>query len=272
MTPPVSATNVFVRSTNASRPRSNLVLPSAASCFSMMFWVAMPGVVGAGKPKRFVARHPAPADDHVLHGVVETVPHVQHGRHVRRRDDHHERRARPAGARAPLGVRAVHARRVPRLVQAAFCRPGSNRSGSSASSCGVAMPKVNGRPKRCPIAADLSPRAGLRGGARARRAHAQQVFDLGDARCAARDRHRVRSVLGRRHRAAQYDRSRFVGVDLDGTLREDRVLFKRREHALVDVGRIVRFRRRGPRRRTRRTPRLPRPARRRRRRTSGRRP
>ena len=36
-------------------------------------------VVGAGHPERLVAGHAPPADDHVLHRLVEPVAHVEHG-------------------------------------------------------------------------------------------------------------------------------------------------------------------------------------------------
>ena len=52
------------------------------------------GMVGARQPERFIPGHTAPADEHVLHGVVEAMPHVQHRRHVGRRDHDHERLAR----------------------------------------------------------------------------------------------------------------------------------------------------------------------------------
>ena len=43
------------------------------------------GVIGARNPERPAAAHPLEADQHVLHGVVEPVTHVQHRRHVGRR-------------------------------------------------------------------------------------------------------------------------------------------------------------------------------------------
>ena len=46
------------------------------------------GVVGARHPAGVLALHARPADEHVLNGVVEHVPHVQHARHIGRRDDH----------------------------------------------------------------------------------------------------------------------------------------------------------------------------------------
>ena len=52
------------------------------------------GMVGARQPECFIAGHAAPADEHVLHGVVEAMPHVQHRRHIGRRDHDHERLAR----------------------------------------------------------------------------------------------------------------------------------------------------------------------------------
>ena len=42
------------------------------------------GVVGAGNPEGPAPAHALEADQHVLHGVVETVTHVQHRRDVRR--------------------------------------------------------------------------------------------------------------------------------------------------------------------------------------------
>ena len=52
------------------------------------------------QPEGFVARHPAPADEHVLHRVVEAMPHVQHRRDIRRRHHDHERFA----CGGPVGV------------------------------------------------------------------------------------------------------------------------------------------------------------------------
>ena len=52
------------------------------------------GVVGARQPERLIARHTAPADEHVLYRVVEAMPHVQHRRHIGRRNHNDERLAR----------------------------------------------------------------------------------------------------------------------------------------------------------------------------------
>ena len=46
-----------------------------------------PGVVRPGHPEGVVALHAVVADQDVLQGIVERVPHVQHARHVGRRDD-----------------------------------------------------------------------------------------------------------------------------------------------------------------------------------------
>ena len=78
------------------------------------------GVVGAGHPEGVVAGHAAPPHDHVLDGVVEPVPDVEHRGHVRGR--HHDREwgaARRASAR-----RREHARRFPAGVEGALrgCR------------------------------------------------------------------------------------------------------------------------------------------------------
>ncbi len=43
-------------------------------------------VVGAGHPEGILAKHPRAADEHVLQGVVHHVAHMEHARHVRRRD------------------------------------------------------------------------------------------------------------------------------------------------------------------------------------------
>jgi hypothetical protein len=63
------------------------------------------GVVGAGEPERLAPLHPPPADEHVLHRVVEAVPHVQHRRHVGRRDDDHVRIAPRVRVRAEVSLR-----------------------------------------------------------------------------------------------------------------------------------------------------------------------
>ena len=47
-----------------------------------------PGVIGAGQPERVAPAHPLEAHQHVLHGVVQPVAHVQHRRHVGRRHHH----------------------------------------------------------------------------------------------------------------------------------------------------------------------------------------
>ena len=43
-------------------------------------------MVGTRLPQHVVALHAAPADEHVLQGVIERMPHVQAARHVRWRD------------------------------------------------------------------------------------------------------------------------------------------------------------------------------------------
>ena len=66
------------------------------------------GVVGARNPERPPSPHPLEADQHVLHGVVEPVTHVQHRRDVGRR--HHDdvgsagARGREQAALLPPGV------------------------------------------------------------------------------------------------------------------------------------------------------------------------
>ena len=81
-------------------------------------------VIGAGHPERFVARHPAPADDHILHGIVETVAHMQHRRHVRGWHDDHERIAIAAVSLAPLFVGRKHSGLDPALVDSALSLAG----------------------------------------------------------------------------------------------------------------------------------------------------
>ncbi len=46
-------------------------------------------MVGTGHPERSRALHAPPTDQHVLDGGVETMPHVQHRRHVGRRNHDH---------------------------------------------------------------------------------------------------------------------------------------------------------------------------------------
>ena len=48
-------------------------------------------VIGPGHPTGILALHPSPPHQHILDGVVEHVPHVQHPRHIGRRDDHRVR-------------------------------------------------------------------------------------------------------------------------------------------------------------------------------------
>ena len=45
------------------------------------------GMVGAGDPAGFVAGHPLEADEGILQGIVQDVPHVQHAGHIGGRDD-----------------------------------------------------------------------------------------------------------------------------------------------------------------------------------------
>jgi hypothetical protein len=116
MAPRVSSANARTRSTNASRPRSSRVFPSAASCFDAVRRRDA-GVVGAGNPERFVARQPAPAHEQVLHGVVQPVAHVQDRRHVRRRHHEHERWAIAAVPHGPRGIRAKNPGGLPLLVE-----------------------------------------------------------------------------------------------------------------------------------------------------------
>ena len=61
-------------------------------------------MIGAGEPERVPAPHPLEADQDVLHGVVESVAHVQTGRHVGRRHHDHvgpRRRSGSPAAREP---------------------------------------------------------------------------------------------------------------------------------------------------------------------------
>ncbi len=82
------------------------------------------GVVGARQPAGVLAEHAMVAREHVLHGVVEGVAHVQGGRDVGRRDDDRVRLARRVGlgmkearckpGRRPLGLHGgrLEARRL----------------------------------------------------------------------------------------------------------------------------------------------------------------
>ena len=63
-------------------------------------------------PQRAIAAHPVIADQHVLQRVVERMPHVQHARNVRRRDDDGIGLARTGGLE--------RARAFPGLVKAGF--------------------------------------------------------------------------------------------------------------------------------------------------------
>jgi len=44
-------------------------------------------MVHARHPQRVITLHPFEADNHILQGVVERVPHVQHAGDIGRRDD-----------------------------------------------------------------------------------------------------------------------------------------------------------------------------------------
>ncbi len=78
-------------------------------------------VVRARHPERVVARHAAPAHEHVLHRVVEAMSHVQDGRHVGRRHHEHVRRATAAAPGGLRGIRAKHARPLPFLIEGVLC-------------------------------------------------------------------------------------------------------------------------------------------------------
>ena len=78
-------------------------------------------MIRARHPERVVARHAAPAHEHVLHGVVEAVSHVQDGRHVGRRHHEYVRGATTAAAGGLRGIRAKHARRLPLLIEGVLC-------------------------------------------------------------------------------------------------------------------------------------------------------
>ena len=113
--PPDSSFQSQTRRTNSSRPIRCRSVPSAASCFSTTFCVAMPGVVGPRHPERAAPLHAAPAHQDVLERVVQGVADVQDAGDVRRRDDDGERlgrsRARARGRRArPPSARARSAR------------------------------------------------------------------------------------------------------------------------------------------------------------------
>ncbi len=124
----------IVRSTNASRPRSKRVLPFGDQQLLDDVLRRDAGVIGARHPQCLVAGHAPPADDHVLHGVVEAVPHVENRRDVRRRNDHHERRLRAANA---VAVRRPGRDGSPAASHASYnarsVAPGSYRSGSECS-------------------------------------------------------------------------------------------------------------------------------------------
>ena len=60
------------------------------------------GVVGAGQPEGAAALHAAPADQNVLHGVVQGVAHVQLARDVGRRHDDAEGLAVPVHVAAEI--------------------------------------------------------------------------------------------------------------------------------------------------------------------------
>ena len=78
------------------------------------------GVVGAGNPERFVPDHAAPADEHILNGVVEAMPHVQHRCHIGWRHDDHERLAVAAVAPAALFLGRKNPGLDPALVDGAL--------------------------------------------------------------------------------------------------------------------------------------------------------
>ena len=82
---PVCSSHSQVRSTNASRPSSCRVVPSATSCFSTTFCVEIPAWSYPGCQSVSIALHPVPADEHVLERAVQRVAHVQLAGHVRRR-------------------------------------------------------------------------------------------------------------------------------------------------------------------------------------------
>ena len=81
-------------------------------------------VVGARDPEGLVARHAAPADQHILRRVVEPVSHVQHPRHVRRGDHNGVRGAVAAVAIRTGRVGAEHAGSFPLGVEGFFGRRG----------------------------------------------------------------------------------------------------------------------------------------------------
>ena len=75
-----------------------------------------PRVIRARHPEGLVARHPPPANEHILHGVVESVAHVQNSSHIRRRDHDHEGVPWTTDAPRAIGVRGEDARVQPAVV------------------------------------------------------------------------------------------------------------------------------------------------------------
>ena len=72
------------------------------------------GVVGAGHPQGGIALHPLGADEHILHGVIQRMAHVELTGHVRRGHDDGVRLL--VGVRFRVEVAAV----LPELVDAVF--------------------------------------------------------------------------------------------------------------------------------------------------------
>ena len=71
-------------------------------------------VVGAGHPQGGIALHPLGADEHILHGVIQRMAHVELAGHVRR--GHNDGVRLLVGVRFRVEVAAV----LPELVDAVF--------------------------------------------------------------------------------------------------------------------------------------------------------
>ena len=75
------------------------------------------GVIGSGHPECFVTGHAAPANQHILHTVVEPMTDMQNRRHIRRRHHNRVRIAITAAARHALGVTDIRSGGLPPRVQ-----------------------------------------------------------------------------------------------------------------------------------------------------------
>jgi hypothetical protein len=81
-------------------------------------------VIESGHPQRLVSLHASPADDDVLHGVVETVTHVQDRRDIWRRHDDYERLTIASVPIAALLIGGEDSRVEPAIVDGALGRAG----------------------------------------------------------------------------------------------------------------------------------------------------